>query len=406
MKLLFALLLSFQLISQETTTIPSTFNFPIPSYEVNCMKKFDQDAVGYNSVNAFILAKMSELMYPERLDYQLRYLQNNSQPLESLSSTSELKKFPLVFNSNFNAAYSARFSHYFSDSIKSDFHFLEKVKLDTVRILGIKTVLGYDPELSIISHGDLIILVYRGTDDVDGNIRAEWMGTDFNIRKTKSDSSLDNAFIHKGFWKSYEIMKDDLFRILDQLDAKHKTIWITGHSLGGAMAILSGAHLQANGYPVANIYTYAAPRAFGDTTFAQICNKLLPNKIHRFEYYLDPVSYINSKKYTPVGIRYWFDQEELGMYKMYSAIENRHKADILFAYRKKRFSTVEKKEAARINRCLYKNHHSRILKKFYHHNTQWYVKACYQQLSEEQKIMLPKVDDSYPFIYYGWEKGK
>lgn len=406
MKLLLILFLSFQLFSQETTSISSNFIFPLPNCEINCMKQFDKNAVGYNSVNAFFLAKMSELMYPERLDYQLRYLQNNSQPLTSLNSTSELKKFPLIFNSNFNDAFSARFSHYFSDSIKSEFQFLEKVKLDTVRIFGIKTILGYDPELSIISHGDLIILVYRGTDDVSGNVRAEWKGTDFNIRKTKSDSSLGNAFIHKGFWKSYEIMKDDLFRILDKLDAKHKTIWITGHSLGGAMAILSGAHLQANGYPIANIYTFAAPRAFGDTTFANICAKILPNKIHRFEYYLDPVSYLNSKKYTPVGTRYWFDHQEFGSYKMYSVVEERHKSVTLFGYRKRRFASEEITETARIKRCLYKNHHTRVLKKFYHHNTQWYVKACYQQLGEEQKVLLPKVDDSFPFIYYGWEEGK
>lgn len=406
MRFLFAICFSYSLFSQDTPPLPTSFTFPVPAVEINCMQHFDKDAIGYNPTNAFILAKMSELMYPERLDYQLRYMQNNCQPLDSLESTEELKKYPLINNTNFNSAFSARFGHYFQDSLSTDFRFLEKVKLDTVRVMGFKTILGYDPELSIISHGDLILLVFRGTDDVAGNIRAEWKGTDFNIRKTITDSSLNNALIHKGFWKSFEIIKDDLFKVLNELDAKNKSIWITGHSLGGAMAILSGAYLQANGFPITNIYTYAAPRAFGDTTFAQICAKSLPNKIHRFEYYLDPVAYISSKKYTPVGIRYWFDQQDLGSYKMYSGIEERHKSSTLFGYRKRRFSSVEKTEIARVNRAIYKRHHSRILKKFYHHNTQWYVKGCYQQLSSEQKLVLPLVDDSFPFIYYGWEEGK
>ena len=406
MRFLFALCFSFSLFSQDTIQFPTSFSFPLPAREINCMQYFDSDAIGYNPTNAFILAKMSELMYPERLDYQLRYLQNNCLPLESLESTDELKKFPLVNNANFNSAFSARFGHYFQDSLSTDFRFLEKVKLDTVRVLGIKTILGYDPELTIITHGDLILLIYRGTDDVSGNIRAEWKGTDFNIRKTITDSSLNNAQIHKGFWKSFEIIKDDLFNILNELDAKNKSIWITGHSLGGAMAILSGAYLQANGFPVSNIYTYAAPRAFGDTTFAHICEKSLINKIHRFEYYLDPVAYVSSKKYTPVGIRYWFDQQEMGAYKLYSGIEERHKANSFLEYRKKRFSSSEVKEVARVKKALYKKHHAGILKKFYHHNTQWYVKGCYQQITNEQKILLPLVDDSFPFIYYGWKESK
>lgn len=406
MKFLFAFCISFSLFSQDSIQFPTTFTYPVPTVEINCMQHFDKDAIGYNPTNAFILAKMSELMYPERLDYQLRYLQNNCRPLDSLESTDELKKYPLVNNTNFNTAFTARFGHYFNDSLTTDIRFLEKVQLDTVRVLGFKTILGYDPELSIISHGDLILLVFRGTDDVDGNIRAEWKGTDFNIRKTITDSSLNNALIHKGFWKSFEIMKNDLFAILNELDAKNKSIWITGHSLGGAMAIISGAYMQANGFRVQNIYTFAAPRAFGDTTFAQICANSLPNKIHRFEYYLDPVAYISSKKYTPVGTRYWFDQQDLGSYKMYSGIEERHKSSTLFGYRKRRFSSVEKTEIARVNRGIYKRHHSRILKKFYHHNTQWYVKGCYQQLSSEQKLVVPNVDDSFPFIYYGWKEGK
>jgi triacylglycerol lipase len=406
MRFLFAFCLSFSVFSQDTVQLPTYFDFSIPEVEINCMQYFDKDAVGYNPINAFILSKMSELMYPERLDYQLRYLQNNCQPLDSLRSTEELKEFPLVNNSNFNTAFSARFRHYFNDNISTDIRFIEKVKLDTVRVLGFKTILGYDPEFIIISHGDLILLVFRGTDDVAGNIRAEWKGTDFNYRKTYTDSSFNNAQIHKGFWKSFEIMKDDLFSILNELDAKNKSIWLTGHSLGGAMAIISGAYMEANGFPVQNIYTFAAPRAFGDTLFAQICSKSLPNKIHRFEYYLDPVSYVSSKKYTPVGIRYWFDQKELGSYKLYSGIEERHKSSTFLGYRKRPFADDQKKEAARLKRAIYKRHHTGVLKKFYNHNTQWYVKGCYQQLSAEQKLVLPLVDDSFPFIYYGWEEGK
>ena len=43
-------------------------------------------------------------------------------------------------------------------------------------------------------------------------------------------------------------------------------IWVTGHSLGGAMASLVAQRLAIDGYPVRAVYTYGSPRA-GDRKF-------------------------------------------------------------------------------------------------------------------------------------------
>ena len=396
----------------QTSNLPECFTFPIPEYEIRCMDRFDHDAPDFNPVNAFLLAKMNELMYPERLDFQLRWLQNGMKVPDSLRSTSHLKQYPIVDNSNFRNAFEDRFRHYFInpfDTAQHDdthFYFLEKFILDTVRIAGIKTIQGFDPEIVLIDHEDLIIILFRGTDDVDHNRWAEWIGTDFNIAKQRSDSVLHDSRIHKGFWKSFQLIRGDILSVLNELDGKHKKIWLSGHSLGGAMAILSATYLQAMGYPVANVYTFASPTAIGDEKFASICNELLPGKIHRFEYSLDPVSILNAPGYVPVGERYWIDNATRGNYAIHKNFSERRFARYPFEFRTGTFSSKTKKEELRIRRestCL---NLSKLPYQMFHHNTQWLVKGLYFAIPANDRPFLPRVDDSFPFIYYGWDKAR
>lgn len=61
-----------------------------------------------------------------------------------------------------------------------------------------------------------------------------------------------------------------------------KPVYITGHSLGGAMATLTAARLEAMGIPVAGLYTYAAPRV-GDDTFVSFLEEKLDGRMFRFD---------------------------------------------------------------------------------------------------------------------------
>jgi hypothetical protein len=376
------------------------------------MDQFDHNAQGFNPKNAFLLAKMNELMYPERLDFQLRWLQNGMKVPDSLRSTNHLKELPIVDNSNFRNAFEDRFRHYFVspyDTTQHDdthFYFLEKFVLDTLRIAGFKTIQGYDPEVVLIDHEDIIIILFRGTDDVNQNRWAEWIGTDFNIRKMTTDTVLNRSKVHKGFWKSFELIRGDLISVLNNINGKQKKIWLSGHSLGGAMAILSGAYLSGLGYEVANIYTFASPAAIGDQKFSAYCDQHLSGKIQRFEYSLDPVSILKAPGYRTVGTRYWIDNATKGNYKLYKDCGERRFARYPFEFRQGTLSSKEKREELRIRRestCL---NLSKLPYQMFHHNTQWLVKGLYLTIPAEERPFLPRVDDSFPFIYYGWDKAK
>lgn len=62
-------------------------------------------------------------------------------------------------------------------------------------------------------------------------------------------------------------------------ERKNQEVWLTGHSLGGALAVILAATLRENGVPVHGLYTFGAPRV-GDKEFAKQLNRGLRNKSH------------------------------------------------------------------------------------------------------------------------------
>ena len=97
------------------------------------------------------------------------------------------------------------------------------------------------------------ILIFRGTD----NVKNIW--TDIDARPTKDDS-LGGAYLHRGFKDAATWIFEDIKR-----DYKlEKTVYLTGHSLGGAVAQIIGLWLHNAGYHV-QIYTFGSPKV--STTF-------------------------------------------------------------------------------------------------------------------------------------------
>ena len=87
--------------------------YSIPAKEVNAFKHFNYNqAPGVDKVNNYLLAKISELMYTERLDFELRRLQNPTSFPSSSFRSSQLNS-----NSNraFECDFAKRFSHWFYD---------------------------------------------------------------------------------------------------------------------------------------------------------------------------------------------------------------------------------------------------------------------------------------------------
>ncbi len=383
-----------------------------PTCEFDCMKQFNDTASGVHAVNAYLLAKMTGLMYLDHLEYQLQYLQNDAQPLDFIPSSDWIKANNPVDDSNFEDAFSARFKHYFMPASVADqqklntenyvqFKYLQKSHTGHYRFMGIKYQSSLDPELMIISSPTTVFILFRGTDDVGQSAWAEWIGTDLKINQVNAGGALVGTKLHTGFWQSFDLVRDELIATLKQFKASQKKIWLAGHSLGAALAIISGTYLKSSGFDVQNIYAYGCPRTIGNRSFVQKVAQLLPQRVHRFEYYQDPITLLWAPgfKYQFIGQRNWYDEAQLGGYKMYQNIQER----VVVPGSVKRYKHIaglSQKEAKRIKAKQLNGLTPVGIQKLHYHSPQWYIKAAYQQLSTIQKKYLPKVDDSYPYLYY------
>ena len=95
----------------------------------------------------------------------------------------------------------------------------------------------------------------------------------------------NTGLVHMGFALVYEHVRANVAKLLNTGCKGAKRILVTGHSLGGAIAILSGMDIVKNvPFGVApELYTFAGPRA-GDPIFAEHYKALIPtcNRVVNF----------------------------------------------------------------------------------------------------------------------------
>ena len=104
---------------------------------------------------------------------------------------------------------------------------------------------------------------------------------------------------HSGFADGADALLHQLRGVL----SRDKPYMLTGHSLGGALAIASGAMLIDCGLPPTALTTFGAPRV----GMAPLAGILTPIAGHRYRHGDDPVPevptwpYLNDRPWTPIG---------------------------------------------------------------------------------------------------------
>jgi pimeloyl-ACP methyl ester carboxylesterase len=128
-----------------------------------------------------------------------------------------------------------------------------------------------------------VVVAFRGTADV-----RNWL-TDLDCQKEEyvlighlgqTSSRLCGFHVHAGFLEAWLSVKADLLDCL--LDHRGKKMWITGHSLGGALAQLAALDLffKPNAPSIAGVYTFGQPRV-GNAAFAAFYNDILKDQSYR-----------------------------------------------------------------------------------------------------------------------------
>lgn len=116
---------------------------------------------------------------------------------------------------------------------------------------------------AVLASDDLVVVVFRGTENLLDwltNLRAGWVVLQGGVG------------VHRGFFEAYWPVRTALFsRLLDLIHEKPRPVYVTGHSLGGALALMAAAELGNHDEAVvrdsiAACYTFGCPKA-GDRSF-------------------------------------------------------------------------------------------------------------------------------------------
>ncbi len=152
-----------------------------------------------------------------------------------------------------------------------------------------------DTQALIVSNEECVMLVFRGTEpDVYKDILAD-------AYLTPADFP-GKGKVHSGFY--YALSGDCWQHILDVLQSRanrQKALWISGHSLGAALAMIAAAQLNPSG-----IYNFGSPRV-GDSAF---CASFETMNFQRFTNCSDLVTHVPTQNlfdYQHAGTLQYFD---------------------------------------------------------------------------------------------------
>lgn len=122
--------------------------------------------------------------------------------------------------------------------------------------------------------GDTFLIGFRGSEETG---TADWI-TDLKFVLSAYPfvpAGAGAVKVHYGFIQAFSSVRDAILQMVR--DSKQHKVLTTGHSLGGALAVLAALDVRQN-VPDKQVscYTFGSPKV-GDPAFANYYNKLVPN---------------------------------------------------------------------------------------------------------------------------------
>lgn len=126
--------------------------------------------------------------------------------------------------------------------------FQAKASYEEMGFDGFETFVDTSMVGYVISSDDATVIAFRGTDDIP----------DWFVNLNVSSDNTPYGKIHEGFYSAYRRLKSQIKDLLAQ--NKPQKIWITGHSLGGALALVCAFDLVTNEkQDVTGVITFGQP---------------------------------------------------------------------------------------------------------------------------------------------------
>ncbi|MFT5503090.1 MAG: triacylglycerol lipase [Gammaproteobacteria bacterium] len=218
----------------------------------------------YSDRMAYVLAEMSELAYYE-FEGDEGLFKDNVNQVKKLDTSSEinirqfLEKFSLEVKGN--------------RSLSTDFmgKLLNASGYELLQSFDIGTAQGFACKRTAENEPSYVVIAFRGTE----NKISDWL-TDIDA----IPKEFSKAKVHSGFYKAFNVEKKEgkttsetIAEIINSPEAKDAEgnllpLFITGHSLGGALALMATRTLAKNINGAC--YTFGAPRIANYAFFEKV----------------------------------------------------------------------------------------------------------------------------------------
>lgn len=148
----------------------------------------------------------------------------------------------------------------------------------------------------ITRQGFDVIIAFQGTNE----------GADWWSNLDRHMIPLAYGWVHQGFHDSLAWLAPTIYAAANI--QPQESVWITGHSRGGAHALLFAAWMVWHARPISGAYTFGSPRV-GDWTFKAWADAHIPGH-HRYVHQSDLVARLPHFGYEHCGTLHWHDGHE------------------------------------------------------------------------------------------------
>jgi hypothetical protein len=145
----------------------------------------------------------------------------------------------------------------------------------------------------IVSADDVSVIAFCGTDNA-----GDWL---VNLELTSVQTA--QGYLHQGFLQAYKSLKPQIMKVLAEREPQH--LWITGHSLGGALALVCAFDLVAyRKRSLDGLMTFGQPMV-ADQKLAAYLDDLL---LGRYAHYVNGEDIVPRvpPRYAHCGSLVWF----------------------------------------------------------------------------------------------------
>jgi triacylglycerol lipase len=141
-----------------------------------------------------------------------------------------------------------------------------------------------DTQAIVIGNSSAVVIVFRGTvSEKEGRFDANNWIVDLDAQQIPVDQSFGvSGYIHEGFANAFASLWQPIQAAVTEFQDNAQSLWITGHSLGGALAMVTAAAVTfEKRWPFNGLYTFGQPRV-GDPNFCGNCDIHFGDQYYRF----------------------------------------------------------------------------------------------------------------------------